>query len=54
MREGGTAMDTRTQPDPADRRWFVVDDERWQEVRDLLDRPPVFKPRLAALLADEG
>lgn len=35
----------------ADRRHFILDDEQWAAFTELLDRPPVSKPRLAALLA---
>ncbi|MDQ1249573.1 MAG: hypothetical protein QG597_3948 [Actinomycetota bacterium] len=35
----------------ADRRWFSLDDSAWEEFQAALDRPAVFKPRLAALLA---
>jgi uncharacterized protein (DUF1778 family) len=35
----------------ADRRWFSMDDAQWAEFQAALDRPAVFKPRLAALLA---
>jgi uncharacterized protein (DUF1778 family) len=37
--------------DLADRRVFVVDNAAWAELQALLDRPPVFKPDLANLLA---
>ena len=31
----------------ADRRWFLLEDEAYDEFRRLLDRPAVVKPRLA-------
>ena len=34
----------------ADRRTFVLDDERWQEFVAELDRPPADNPRLRQLL----
>ncbi len=34
----------------ADRRWFSLNDAEWEEFLATLDRPAVFKPRLAALL----
>lgn len=37
----------------ADRRWFRLDDASWEAFEALLDRPAVFKPRLAELLATE-
>jgi uncharacterized protein (DUF1778 family) len=37
--------------DLADRRYFPVDDAAWVEFTALLARPPVYKPRLAKLLA---
>jgi uncharacterized protein (DUF1778 family) len=37
--------------DLADRRVFALDDESWDELQDLLDRPPAPKPRLAQLLS---
>lgn len=38
--------------DLADRRVFVLDDDAWQELEELLDRPPVRHPRLDALLSE--
>lgn len=38
--------------DLADRRVFAIDDAAWVELQHLLDRPPVFKPELAELLAN--
>ncbi len=35
----------------ADRRWFLIDDERWDEFQHLLDRPARDLPKLRALLA---
>jgi uncharacterized protein (DUF1778 family) len=35
----------------ADRRWFDLDGEAFGRFRAMLDRPTVFKPRLAASLA---
>lgn len=37
----------------ADRRWFAADDAAWQAFEALLERPAVYKPRLAELLADD-
>ena len=37
--------------DLADRHVFVLDDEAWDELQDLLDQPPVAKPEIARLLA---
>ena len=37
--------------DLADRHVFVLDPKAWDELQDLLDRPPVPKPKIAALLA---
>jgi uncharacterized protein (DUF1778 family) len=38
--------------DLADRRIFVLDDEAWQELEELLDRPPVRHQRLEELLSE--
>jgi uncharacterized protein (DUF1778 family) len=38
----------------ADRRWFLIDDERWDEFQQLLDRPARELPKLRALLADQS
>lgn len=38
----------------ADRRWFMLDDAAWTAFEDLLDRPPVVKPRLTELLSEES
>ena len=38
--------------DLADRRVFVVDEAAWNELEALLDRPPLYKPRLAKVLAN--
>jgi uncharacterized protein (DUF1778 family) len=35
----------------ADRRWFLIDDERWDEFQRLLDQPARDLPKLRALLA---
>ena len=35
----------------ADRRWFLIDDERWEEFQRLLDQPARDLPRLRTLLA---
>lgn len=32
----------------ADRRWFQLENDAFEEFRALLDRPAIFKPRLAA------
>jgi len=37
--------------DLADHRFFTIDDAAWVEFNALLERPPVYKPRLAKLLA---
>jgi uncharacterized protein (DUF1778 family) len=37
--------------DLADRRYFVIDDSAWMEFEALLERPPVYKPRLEKLLS---
>lgn len=36
----------------ADRRLFVLDDSRWNEFVDVLERPVAHKPRLAELFAE--
>jgi uncharacterized protein (DUF1778 family) len=38
----------------ADRRWFMLDESSWTAFQDLLERPAVVKPRLAALLSEES
>lgn len=38
--------------DLADRRVFALDQHAWNELQELLNRPPAAKPRLAALLAE--
>lgn len=38
----------------ADRRWFLLDDAAWAAFEDSLERPPVVKPRLRELLAEES
>ena len=38
--------------DLADRRVFALSAEAWDELQELLDRPVVAKPRIAALLAE--
>jgi len=38
--------------DLADRRVFALSSEAWDELQKVLDRPPVSKPRIAALLAE--
>jgi uncharacterized protein (DUF1778 family) len=38
--------------DLADRQIFVLDDEAWEELEELLDRPPRRSPRLDALLSE--
>jgi uncharacterized protein (DUF1778 family) len=38
--------------DLADRRVFVLSDAAWDELEQLLDRPPTYKPALAKLLAN--
>lgn len=35
----------------ADRRWFLIDDARWDEFQRLLDQPARDLPKLRALLA---
>ncbi|WP_338145025.1 DUF1778 domain-containing protein [Cryobacterium glucosi] len=37
----------------ADRRWFRLDEASWETFEALLERPAIFKPRLAELLAME-
>lgn len=37
----------------ADRRWFTADEAAWQAFEALLERPVVYKPRLAELLAED-
>lgn len=46
----GCAVDAATN-DLADRQVFVLDSESWDELQDLLDRPPDPNPRIATLLA---
>jgi len=36
----------------ADRRWFLIDDERWDEFQRLLEAPARELPKLRALLAE--
>jgi len=36
----------------ADRRWFILDDSAWAAFVDILERPPVVKPKLRSLLAE--
>jgi len=36
----------------ADRRWFMLDDAAWAAFDDILERPPVVKPKLQQLLAE--
>lgn len=38
----------------ADRRFFVLDDARWEAFLDALDRPATSRPRLARLLQEPG
>lgn len=38
----------------ADRRIVRLDDRRWKEFRNILDRPVVNKPRLARLLSEKS
>ncbi len=35
----------------ADRRWFLISDQQWDEFQHLLEQPPRDLPRLRALLA---
>ena len=37
----------------ADRRWFQLDSDAFEEFRALLDRPAIFKPRLSASMLAE-
>jgi uncharacterized protein (DUF1778 family) len=37
----------------ADRRWFRLDASAWERFETLLDRPAIYKPRLAELIATE-
>ncbi|MGH3764678.1 MAG: DUF1778 domain-containing protein [Pseudonocardiaceae bacterium] len=36
----------------ADRRWFLIDDQRWGQFQQLLDQPARDLPKLRALLAE--
>lgn len=36
----------------ADRRWFLLSDEAWEDFQELLDAPVVRTPKLAALLSE--
>lgn len=45
------AVDAATE-ELADRRVFVLDDDAWSELEELLDRPPVRHPRLETLLSE--
>ena len=38
--------------DLADRRVFAVSPRVWEQLQEMLDRPPAAKPRIAALLAE--
>ncbi len=38
--------------DLADRRVFAIDDAAWDELQQLLDRPPTPKPELSELLTN--
>jgi uncharacterized protein (DUF1778 family) len=38
----------------ADRRLFMLDDDRWLAFQDALDRPTQEQPQLAQLLAEKG
>ena len=38
----------------ADRQTFRLDDRRWKEFQNILDRPVVNKPRLARLLSEKS
>ena len=38
----------------ADRRIFRLDDRRWKEFQNILDRPIMDKPRLARLLSEKS
>lgn len=40
--------------DLADRRVFTLPAEAWDELQEILDRPPVPKPRIAALLTESS
>jgi hypothetical protein len=46
---GRHAVDAATE-ELADRQVFVLDGEAWEELEELLDRPPMRHPRLDALL----
>jgi uncharacterized protein (DUF1778 family) len=37
----------------ADRRWFQLESDSFDEFRAILDRPAIFKPRLAASLRSD-
>ena len=36
----------------ADRRWFLLSDEAWDDFQELLDAPVARTPKLAALLSE--
>jgi uncharacterized protein (DUF1778 family) len=38
----------------ADRRLFLLDDDRWEEFQAILDRPVQSKPQLKKLLSEPG
>ena len=38
----------------ADRRLFLLDDDRWEEFQSILDRPVQSKPQLKKLLSEPG
>jgi uncharacterized protein (DUF1778 family) len=38
----------------ADRRLFLLDDDRWEEFQAILDRPVQSKPQLNKLLSEPG
>jgi uncharacterized protein (DUF1778 family) len=38
--------------DLADRRAFTLSSDAWNELREILDRSPTPKPRIAALMAE--
>lgn len=38
----------------ADRRWFLLSPAAWEDFANHLERPAVFKPRLADLMSRES
>jgi len=40
--------------DLADRQVFAVSQKAWEELQEVLDRPAIAKPKIAALLAEDS